>query len=47
MTRAMEQGMDAPARVPEVTASAGPHGAGAEHDLRAGGRRELSPNRSG
>ena len=28
---------------PAVTASAGPHGAGAEHDLRAGGRRELSP----
>ena len=43
MTRAMEQGMDAPARRPEVTSSAGPHGAGAEHDLRAGGRRELSP----
>ena len=28
---------------PAVTSSAGPHGAGAEHDLRAGGRRELSP----
>ena len=28
---------------PEVTSSAGPHRAGAEHDLRAGGRRELSP----
>ena len=26
MTRAMEQGKDAPARVLEVTSSAGPHG---------------------
>ena len=43
MTRAMEQGMDAPARVlrlPRVQARTGP---GAEHDLCAGGRRELSP----
>ena len=43
MTRAMEQGIDAPARVLRLPRSAGPHRAGAEHDLCAGGRRELSP----
>ena len=32
---------------PEVTASAGPHGAGAEHDLCAGGPTGAFPNRSG